>query len=82
MKPMANWYADAAGYRKLGLRYAFSHSDNQLKRTLMRSGTYSSIAVLVEMKGDGTSTLAGVIDGLTLPSSDANLSVSYADPMT
>lgn len=21
MKPLSNWYADAAGYRKLGLRY-------------------------------------------------------------
>ena len=23
MVPLANWYADAAGYRKLGLRYEY-----------------------------------------------------------
>lgn len=26
LKPLANWYANAAGYRQLGLRYVFSLS--------------------------------------------------------
>lgn len=38
MTPLANWYCNAAGYRKLGLRYAF--------RKPLHSNDFKSIGYL------------------------------------
>jgi ubiquinol-cytochrome c reductase subunit 7 len=39
MTPMANWYANAAGYRKLGLRY--DHSRRSFRTVNWASGSMS-----------------------------------------
>lgn len=35
VKPLANWYANAAGYRQLGLRYAFAPKTTNLATTCL-----------------------------------------------
>lgn len=38
LTPIANWYTDAAGYRKLGLRYDFALLSIQLIRSMKAKG--------------------------------------------